>query len=283
MTQPPYPGSSSGDGDDGDDGSGDRPEPPPPPTHQEYGRTRPEQPGGYPPPGQQGYGQAQYPQQPYGQQPAYGQPTYGSPAYHAWQGRNDGRRGTNGTSIAAFVLNLTPCGLVIPGWVCAVIGLRQIKRDGTKGRWAAITSLVLGAIWALVIGALVVGGVWIFNNAVTPDNVEAGTCVNSDDIAEGSSEIGLVTETDCDGDHDGEIYAVHEVTAEESEQMTDFGAGALCFDELTRSGADAEQLATEGLEPFPIVSEEQLEEGDKIACTLRHRDGEKLTRQYVVD
>ncbi|MET1058262.1 MAG: DUF4190 domain-containing protein, partial [Nocardioides sp.] len=177
MTQPPsYPG--SGDGSEDDGRQGDQPptygEQGPPPTPPVYGQPgqQPDQYGQQPypqPGGQQGgqyggqpeqpYGQpgGQYGQQPYGQQ-QYGQQQYGGqqyggqqPGYGQWQGANDAQRGTNGASIAAFVLNLTPCGLVIPGWICAIIGLRQIKRDGTKGRWAAISALVLGALWAVAI------------------------------------------------------------------------------------------------------------------------------------
>src|SRR5699024_7534758 len=120
---------------------------------------------GQPAYGQPAYGQPAYGQDPYGQDPygqgAYGQAPYGqSPygqgdQYGAWQGGNDLQQKNNGTSIAALVLNVTPCGLVIPGWICAVIGLRQIKRDGSKGRWMAITSLAMGLLWAILIVALI--------------------------------------------------------------------------------------------------------------------------------
>ena len=315
MTQPPsYPGSGDDsqpeDGDDRTDhaGQGDQPppygEPGPPPAHQEHGQQgqQPgpygEQPGPYGEQGQQPYGQqggqygqpaygqqpGQYGQQPYGQQQygqqQYGQQQYGQQQYGQWQGGNDAKRGTNGTAIAAFVLNLTPCGLVLPGWICAIVGLRQIKRDRTKGRWAAIASLVLGAIWALAIGGLAVGGVWLYNNIITPDNAEAGMCVNIDHDGDNIS----MMKQDCGDDHDGQIVYVGSYG--DAKTMVDPAEleGATGEDEIAESLC--RQLAPNGdifgdEFSWGLASEDpdNPSDGDKFVCYIEPSDGDKLTEK----
>lgn len=257
MTQPPsYPGSS----DDGENL---------PPTHRPYGEPEEPQQPAYgeqqQPYGQQPYGQQQYGQQPYGQQPAYGQ-QYGQQPYGAWQGPNDAKRGTNGTSIAAFILNLTPCGLVIPGWICAVIGLRQIKRDGTKGRWAAITALVLGVVWLLVFAAAGFGIKYLVDNVVTVDNAEVGTCVNTSTNSD--DEVSLLKK-DCGDGHDAEIIATGTLSSDDIDGFSseqDFCAGAYSGD------ADLS-----GYKLSAVAEDVPPQDGDKYVCLAENTDGSDLT------
>ena len=280
MTQPPsYPGSDNGS-EDGDDptpnaGQGGEQPPsygeqgPPPQTHQEYGQPE-QQPGAY---GQQPqYGD----QQPYGQQPYAGQ----QQGYGQWQGANDAKRGTNGTSIAAFVLNLTPCGLVIPGWICAIIGLRQIKRDGTKGRWAAISALVLGALWAVAIVGLALGGVYLFKNIITPDNAEAGMCVNIEHDGDSIS----MFKKDCGGDHDGQIVYVGSYGDAKTKVDPSQLDGASGEDQIAESLC--RQLAPNGDSvgdeyKWGLASEnpDNPADGDKFVCYVEPKDGNKLSQK----
>lgn len=300
MTQPPsWPGSGNdGSGNGSDDGSheDDRTQSSgqpgsgqpasgqpgaPPPSHQEYGRSG-EQPPAYgdqqygQPPygqlyGQQGYGQQGYGQQPYGQQQGYGQQPYGQQQgygqqYAAWQGGNDAKRGTNGTSIAAFVLNLTPCGLIVPGWVCAAIGLRQIRRDGTKGRWMAITAIVLGFVW---LAAYVAGGFgikYLVDQFITVDSAEVGQCVNTD---ENDNEVSLM-KRDCTESHDAEIVAVGTLTAD---HMATLLQGEQTFCESVYEG-DAD---LEGYRWQAIAEDVPPQQGDRFVCLVQNNDGSKLT------
>ncbi|MBD8868932.1 DUF4190 domain-containing protein [Nocardioides donggukensis] len=199
----------------------------------------------------------------------------------AWPSAVTAPRRTNGLAIVGFVLNLTPMGLVLPGWVCAVIGLRQIRRDGTRGRWAAVTALVMGAVWAVAITVAVALVVYLSTRIVSPEDLEAGTCVSSDDIADGSESIGLITEADCDEEHDGEVYAIHEITRGEAKGFTPDTAGEICYDELIATGVELPPLGRAGLAPYPILSVPSPGAGDLIACTLRQEDGERLDRRYV--
>ena len=298
MTQPPsYPGSGN-DPEDGDDktriagqgGStpgGEQPpsygeQGPPPQTHQQYGQEYGQQP--YPQQGgqygdqQQPYGQqgGQYGQQPYGQQ---GQPYAGQQqGYGQWQGGNDAKRGTNGTSIAAFILNLTPCGLVIPGWICAIIGLRQIKRDGTKGRWAAITALVLGAVWALAIVGLAFGGVYLFKNIITPDNAEAGMCVNIDHDGDSIS----MFKRGCGDDHDGQIvyvgsYGDAKTKVDPSELDAASGEDQIAESLCRQLASNGDSIGDEYKWGLASEDPDNPSDSDKFVCYVEPKDGSKLS------
>ena len=273
MTQPPsYPGSS----DDGENL---------PPTHRQYGEPEePQQPqyGEQPQSGQQygeqpAYGQQPpygqqpaYGQQPYGQQPGYGQQPYGQQygqqPYGAWQGPNDARKGTNGTSIAAFILNLTPCGLVIPGWICAVIGLRQIKRDGTKGRWAAITALVLGVVWLLVFAAAGFGIKYLVDNVVTVDNAEVGTCVNT--TTNDDDTVSLLKK-DCGDGHDAEVVATGTLS---SDDIDGFSSEQAFCESVYFGDADVTAYKLSA-----VAEDVPPEDGDKFVCLAENTDGSDLT------
>ena len=276
-------------------GSGQQPPSyPPPPTHQEYGRSG-DQPPAYGDHGQQASGQQPYGQQGYGQQ-GYGQPGYGQPGqqpygqqgygqqggqqgygqpyppggqYGAWQGGNDAKRGTNGTSIAAFVLNLTPCGLVVPGWVCAAIGLRQIRRDGTKGRWMAVTSIVLGFVW---LAAIVAGGIGIkyfVDQFVTVDTAEVGQCVDTDTTSD--NDVTLMKK-DCTESHDAEIVAVGTL---DSDNMANLLQGEQTFCEAAYEG-DAD---LDGYRWQAIAEDVPPQRGDRFVCIVEPNDGSKLTER----
>ena len=307
MTQPPsYPGSGNGSGDgsgDGDDETriagqggdqggnqgGEQPpsygeQGPPPQTHQEYGeQPYPQQP--YP---QQGGQYGEQPQQPYGQQGGqYGQQPYGQQGepyagqqqgYGQWQGGNDARRGTNGTSIAAFILNLTPCGLVIPGWICAIIGLRQIKRDGTKGRWAAISALVLGALWAVAIVGLALGGVYLFKNIITPDNAEAGMCVNIEHDGDSIS----MFKKGCGDDHDGQIvyvgsYGDAKTQVDPSQLDSASGEDKIAESLCRQLAPNGDGLGDEYTWGLASEDPDSPADGDKFVCYVEPKDGSKLS------
>lgn len=265
MTQPPgYPGSPDPDS-GGDPHSGETP------SWENGGN---QQPPSYDQPqyGQPQYGQPVYGQEQYGQ-PAYGQPAYQGSPYGTWQGGNDASHGTDGVSIAALVLNLTPCGLVIPGWICAIIGLGRTKRNGTKGRWMAITSLVMGLLWALLIGLLAIGGVWLFKNVVTPGNAEVGQCVNvstSDD-----NEIGLM-KADCDDGHDGEIVVVHDVTSDDLESVSndlELCRRVLGEDSELMSAVE-ERINAGDVQLKGVVEDPPPSAGETLVCYVEAKDGD---------
>ncbi len=196
--------------------------------------------GGPPPPGQNPYGAQPYPGgDPYGGQPAEAK--------------------TDGISIAAFVTGLLCCAPV--GVVLGIIGIRRTKDGQRKGRWAAIVGLVLGALGILAWIGVVAGGVWIFNNAVTPDNAEVGQCIN---IETDDNEVTMLKK-ECSEEHDGEIVAVEEVDSENKEAI-EVGMASYCQEVL--SAEDLEVInADTSLELNAVIEDpSDVSNGDHLVC-----------------
>lgn len=187
--------------------------PPAQDPHIPYGaQPQPQPPYGTPP----GTPYAPYPQ---GPQTPPGPPTlspYGPQPYQTWsQGYTpyNNPAPLNGMSVAALVLGILCC---IPGVgvVLGLISLNQIKKRGERGRSMAAAGMVLSAfglmVWVLgVTGAAT--GFWDEVKDSARDNSSAspvkGECF---DAPSGSME-GMTYDFDvvsCDGEHDGEVFAV---------------------------------------------------------------------------
>lgn len=158
---------------------------------------------------------------PYGSNPYGGQNPppppgpYGSPAGFG----AEPPKKTDGVSIASLVLSLLCCtGLI--GLILGIVGLRRTKDGQRKGRGFAIAGIVFGVLSLFVVGGLVTLGVGFFKSIVTPDNAEAGQCV---DISDQDDTI-FLREKDCSDEHDGEVVYVgkwRDVTAPPAGVTTD--------------------------------------------------------------
>ncbi|MDO9457215.1 DUF4190 domain-containing protein [Nocardioides sp.] len=150
----------------------------------------PEQPGGgYGQPGG-GYGQ---PGGGYGGQGGgYGQPNpYGG---------NEAPKKTDAVSIIGFILSLTCC-LSIIGAILGFVGLSRTKGGKRKGRWAALTAVIVGILGTIIAAV----GIGFFANylgsVISVDEAKAGQCINVDT----SDDEIIPREADCGEDHDAEI------------------------------------------------------------------------------
>lgn len=112
-----------------------------------------------------------YPQQPpaYGQQPQYGQDNgeYGSYQQNLPQGMPPAGAGYgygygggypapqryNGVAVAGFILSFF---IALAGLICSIIGLKQTKERGEKGRGLAIAGIIISALSIVLSLALVV-------------------------------------------------------------------------------------------------------------------------------
>lgn len=113
---------------------------------------------------------------------------------------------TDGVSVASLVLSLLCCTGPI-GLILGFVGLSRTKGGQRKGRGFAIAGIVLGVISVI---ALSVGGVVLVNfvkSIVTPDNAEAGQCVN---ITTDDDDSLFIRKKDCADKHDGEVVYVGE-------------------------------------------------------------------------
>ena len=172
--------------------------PPPPPSYPPTAQFPPVAPPGY---GQPGYGQ-----------PAYGPPGYGPPVYAAPY--NDSM---NGFAVASFVLSF--CGGLL-SLIFGLIALRQIKRNGGRGRGLAIAGIVISCLWFLAIAGGVVyaiatdadrnaSGQITSGGRVSVTDLKVGDCVN--DIEEDKQVLSLPA-VPCAQPHDAEVFAIFELT-----------------------------------------------------------------------
>jgi hypothetical protein len=249
MSNPQDPNDPYGtDGTEGGTGGpGDVPPPPPP-----YGQSPYGQPGQ--PAGQGAYGQ------PYGQGDAYGQPLDGGPAK------------TDTVSIIGFVLSLTCC-LSIVGAIMGGIGLGRTKNNQRKGRWAAISALVIGILGTLAFAGIVVFGVFLANSIVTPDNAEVGTCV---DVTEDADEVSFI-ERDCGDEHDAEVVAVDRADAYPGDLEAD-DTVSICTSVLTEEASAALDSAPADLDISLVIEDpSNVDPSDRFICYAERSDGDKLT------
>lgn len=288
MSLPPYPGSGepsepNDDNTGGSDASGSSegrpPEQPPygqpsgeqPPYGQpQYGQPQygqqpgaPESPYGQQQYGQQPYGQAPYGQAPYGQAP-YGQQPYGQ-GYTPWQQGNDAAKGTDGFSVASFVTGLICC-FGLPAVVLGVVGILRTKDGERKGRWMAITGLVLGVVGAIAWVLIAIGIASADLSGSDPLGLDTGECFNSDDITDENDEIGLVDEVSCSERHDAEVVAAWTVDSDETGSSVESEAPVdTCLGRL--SASEQAQVATSGLNVGAITEDpEDIGEGDRLVC-----------------
>jgi len=195
-----------------------------------------------PPPG---YGQPRPPQPPYN---PYAQPVGPEPTQPVWQGHQAPEQS----------------GPDAPGQ----------PPTGTRRRrtWLIVVLMVL---FLAVVGGAVTAAVLIAEDEEDPGiavaDIEAETCLNSDGLADVGETVDTIEEVGCEDEHDAEVFATLELAAEEDIAA----AGDNCVGELDDVGQTWSALDAAGIEVRPLVAGE--DEGDKVVCFIRHRDGEPLT------
>jgi hypothetical protein len=161
-------------------------------------------PGGQPP-----YGAGPYPTGgPYGPVPG----PYGYPAQAGWY---PVEQSTNGLAIASLVVSLAAGCVPFLGAIFGIVSLRQIRRNGQRGRGMAIAGIVINGVGTVVMALVITLGVLgVFDEGNTKvQDLKVGQCFNtvdgslSDYGAEGARST-TVDVVSCDRRHDAEAYAV---------------------------------------------------------------------------
>ncbi|MDT9591837.1 DUF4190 domain-containing protein [Nocardioides zeae] len=186
---------------------------------------------------------------------------------------------TDGVSIAGFVLSLTCC-LSFVGAILGFIGLSRTKNDQRKGRWAAVSAIVIGLIGTLVAVGVIVFAVTVGLNTVTPGNAEVGQC--ADKSFEDDDAIGL-RDADCDEPHDVEIvYAgdysdVEDAVADEGFDIDELSdneiAGVAC---TTLVGDEYSEVQTSEYVVGILAENVPPGSADAILCYVERSDGDEL-------
>lgn len=152
------------------------------------------------------------------QQPAYGYPPAGPAMYPGQQGWYAQERTTNGMSIAALVVGILPC-IPFLGLIFGLVGLKQVKRRGERGKGMAVAGITLSSLWTVglaTIIALAAAGVIGDGNTQVVD-LKAGQCFNTVDAklsdfgSDKDTRSTTVDVVDCADAHDAEAFAVYEI------------------------------------------------------------------------
>lgn len=215
----------------------------------------------------------------------YGQPAgggYGAPYGQTPYGQEAPKK-TDAVSIVGFILSLTFC-LSLIGFILGLVGLGRTKGGKRKGRWAAISATIIGLLATIVGGALIAVLVVFANSVISIDEAEVGQCL---DVSSEDNDSVVITDQDCDGDHDGEITWVGTYADIESsdfvptnpDDLTDAGISfAVCTSLMETADVDALGDAVD----YQLVNEDGTPTADEAAlCYATRTDGEPFTEKQL--
>lgn len=242
--------------------------------------------------------------QPMGAQP----PPYQPDPYAPYQGGQyppaymAPKSGTNGFAIASLITGI--CGFVLLSVIFGFVGLAQTKKTGQKGRGLAIGGLVLSGLWIVGIATAVIivnllgpttnppgGGIGLGTNTSTTDpdpttppgprkvaleDLRAGDCV---DGLKAEELVSGLTVLPCTSPHDGEVYAVFNLTGTtfpgqtQSDQLAEDGCGDR-LDAYSPSANDDDNIGLFYFSP----TDSTWTAGDKSVICIAKGEKTKLTK-----
>ncbi|QSB16801.1 DUF4190 domain-containing protein [Natronosporangium hydrolyticum] len=195
--------------------------------------------------------------------------------------------GTNPFSIASLICGIVaPCGAGLFSVVFGIIALVQVRKSGQRGKRMAIAGLVITGVWVLV---PVTGGIFALLNSDplrddTGEIVRDGS-VSMDELAPGDciKELGpgvsfRVPVVPCAELHEGEVYAVFDLTADggwPGEETVAADAQTSCVDRLAdyaRTGYDDSDM---GIFYYHPTSSSWRGGDREVVCVAYFRDGER--------
>lgn len=213
-----------------------------------------------PPEGRPPYEGASY--QPYGGAPYGGNPYGGATPTTP----------LDGLSIAALVCSLTCCAAPV-GVGLGIAGIVRTGKGKRRGRWAAVTGLVLGIVGLLVGAAAFVGLAWLGFNVAYEDELEVGDCVDTSSMF-GDNDLWKAT---CDEPHDAEVFAAGQLGTHADDyaaSRVDFCEGLIGKTPAGRSLLASGDYRADG--STDAISEDDPGSGNYFVCYLERTDGAKL-------
>lgn len=175
----------------------------------------------------------------------------------------------DGLSIAALVSSATCCGAPV-GIGLGIAGLVRTGGGRRRGRWAAVTGLVLGIVVSLAGVAFLVFAGWQGSRTVFEDEARVGQCVDIDGTFDD------LTKAECDEPHDAEVIWVEKFDDDLVDEWADSPHHrAFCtardlepgYSSLARSEEYDVEYSTDA---FP---DDEPEAGDWFVCLLTPREG----------
>jgi hypothetical protein len=252
---------------------------PPPPPPNPYGTGPTEPPAApapapdyasAPPPPPPAYGQ---PQPAYGQpqQPAYGQQPY--PQYGAPQQQQPGK----GMAIAALIISFFGCVFIgaLVAIPLAIVVLVRSRGGQNHGKGLAISAIVISLVTLALPIILLVAGVSYVNSLTDVNDLKQGDCITADGLSdENAKSVTDIKTVSCSDDHDGEVLAVVDLTADQAQNYTTTPISEICGPAIDAAGKT--DLITESV-IYTSLTVSDPEAGDQAACVAYNADGSQLT------
>lgn len=157
---------------------------------------------------------------PYGGNPYGGQNPYGPQPHPGYPRPSNGwyapQANTNGMAIASLVTTFTCIPFL--GLIFGIVGLKQIKKRGERGKGLAIAGLTLNSLGTLALALFITLGVLgVFDEGDTRvDRIAVGQCFNTvdsslSDYGGDGARSTTVDVVECSEKHDAEAYEIFTV------------------------------------------------------------------------
>ncbi|TCJ30091.1 hypothetical protein [Nocardioides jejuensis] len=178
----------------------------------------------------------------------------------------------DGVSIAAFVCALTCCAAPVAIGL-GIAGIVRTAGARRRGRWMAVSGLVIGLVATVVGAALTIGLIVLGANSFDTPSAVPGDCLDVTHAFDGTDYWGA----SCYGPHDGEIVAAGTLGREGAAKAAalseaDWCKAAVPDDVLTllKGGEFTLGMVTDAWDPT------SPEAGDSWFCYAERTDGTRL-------
>jgi hypothetical protein len=180
------------------------------------------------------------------------------------------------TALVASILGCTCIGILVAVPLAIVVLVRS-RGGQNHGKGLAIAALVISLISAI---GLAVGGYYIYDYAKdfkTIDSLSQGDCITADGLTDSSATgVSAIRSVGCSTKHDGEVLAVHDLTADEASSFSTMTPLQICTPPVTEAGS-VDLLSNPDLLIIALTQDSDPASGDQLACVIANADGSKLT------
>ncbi|HWJ09289.1 MAG TPA: DUF4190 domain-containing protein [Nocardioides sp.] len=178
---------------------------------------------------------------------------------------------TDGISIAAFVCALTCCAAPV-GVGLGIAGIVRTKDGRRRGRWAAVTGVVLGSLLTVAGLAFVVFAVIMGTRTLWEDEARVGDCLDIDFLDD-------QVKAGCAEPHDGEVIWVGEFDGDLVHRFDRVPLDLFCGELPGLDPTYAEALDSGDYQAeisIDAFDEDNPDPGDLFYCYLERTDGGEI-------
>ena len=196
--------------------------------------------------------------------------------YEPGDGSRQAPPAMDGVSIAGMVCALTCCAAPV-GVGLGIAGIVRTKKGKRRGRWAAVTGLVVGIIGTLALVAGGIGVIWYATHTVFLDEARAGDCVDIGDVD--------IWKAECDESHDAEVIHSAALSRADVEIFLANEPSDFCHEQPIDSRYEP-LFADLTYDIYVYVESWDVEDpdpGDRFICVVERLDGQQIDHRLLDD